>query len=470
MRKFYWYFTAFFKKHGFIIVTSLIIGIILFWFLLPPALNSFAVSKRHYIGYVAEASLANLPDPIKNQLSIGLTVTTVDGTVLPALAERWTVEQDGTTYRFLLKKNILWQDGSAVTPQDIQYSFPDVETIITPNDIVFKLPTPFAPFPTSVSQPLFKQSTLKGPLFLTRPTLLGIGPYRITNYVRSGNRLKELVVDGEGERFIYRFYQTEDDAIIAYKRGEVDSLPNLSREYDFYTWPNVTIEKTLNLNQYLAIFFNTRNPKFTKGVRQALSYALEKKQGEERTLGPISPLSWGYLPGGKTYDKDWERGSERILSEPPGELLTFEITTTTLFAKEAEEIKKTWEEFGQKVTEDCKKSSAIKDKSICEFAKITVTIRINNFPDTSNFELLLVGQQIPSDPDQYALWHSNESTNFTGYKNTRIDNLLEKGRQTYDPQERTEIYQEFQQFFLEDPPAIFLRYLPTYGVERKNRI
>lgn len=390
--------------------------------------------------------------------------------MLPALAERWTVEQDGTTYRFLLKKNILWQDGTTVTPQDIQYQFPEVETIITPNDIVFKLPSPFAPFPTSVSQPLFKQGTLKGPLFVTRPTILGIGPYQITNYIRSGNRLKELVVDGEGERYIYRFYQTEDDAIIAFKRGEVDTLPNLSREYDVYQWPNVTVEREINLNQYLALFFNTRNPKFNKGVRQALSYALDKKQGDERTIGPISPLSWAYLSGGKTYDKDWERGSERLLSEPPGEPLHIEIMTSTLFAKEAEEVKATWEAFGQKVSEDCRKSSAIKDKSICENTKITVAIRINNFPDTSNFETLLVGQQIPSDPDQYSLWHSNENTNFTGYKNTRIDNLLEKGRQTYDQQERTEIYQEFQQFFLEDPPAIFLHYLPNYSLNRKNRL
>ena len=282
--------------------------VLLFWFLLPPALDSFAVSKRHYIGYVGDTSLTTLPDVIKDQLSIGLTVTTVDGEVQPALAERWTVEQDGTAYRFLLKKNIVWQDGSTVTPDDIQYSFPDVQTITTPNDIVFKLPTPFAPFPTSVSQPLFKEGTLKGPLFITRPTLVGIGPYKITNYVRSGNRLKELVVDGEGSRYVYRFYQTEDDAIIAFKRGEIDVLPNLSREYDFYTWPNVEVTRSVNLNQYLAVFFNTRNPKFNKGVRQALSYALDKKQGDERTIGPISPLSWAYLPGGKTYDKDWERG------------------------------------------------------------------------------------------------------------------------------------------------------------------
>lgn len=470
MRKLYWYLTAFFKKHGFIVVTSLVVGIIIFWFVLPPLVDNFSVQKRYYIGIIGESTLNNLPPDITNQLSLGLTATTVDGSVVPALAERWTIEQDGKTYRFVLKENIIWQDGSAVTPDDIQYSFPDVETIITPNDVVFKLPAAFAPFPSSVSQPLLKQATLKGPFFLTQPTLIGIGPYKITKYTRQGSRLKELVVDGSNERYIYRFYQTEDDAIVAYKRGEVDILPNLAREHDIFGWKNVSLTKTLNQNQYLALFFNTRNPLFTKSVRQALSYALEKKQNDERAVGPISPLSWAYLPGGKTYDKDWERGSERLLAELPGAPLQFEITTTTLFAQEAEEIKKTWEEFGQKVATDCQKSSAIKDKAQCEFVKIAVTIRINNFPDTSNFQTLLIGQQVPSDPDQYALWHSNQSTNFTGYKNTRIDNLLEKGRQTYNQQERTEIYQEFQQFFLEDPPAIFLRYLWNFKAQRNSTL
>ncbi|MBP7768646.1 hypothetical protein KA082_02305 [Candidatus Woesebacteria bacterium] len=468
MRKFYWYFTAFFKKHGFTVIISLVLASVVFWFLIPPLVNYLAVSERHYIGIVGDYSFANLPESIANQLSIGLTVSAPDGSVLPALAERWKNEQDGALYRFVLKQNIIWQDGTLVSPADIHYNLKDVEVIVTPNDIVFKLPAPFAPFPSTVTAPLFKEGILKGRFFTTRPTLIGIGPYKITDYTKSGNRLKELIVEGNEQRFVYRFFQTEDDAIVAFKRGEVDTVVNLSRNHDIYSWKTINVTRTLNQQQYLALFFNTRTPLFTKNVRQALSYALEKKKGEERAIGPISPLSWGYLPGGKTYDQDWVRGSERMLSEVPGEPLKFEITTTTLFANKAEEIKKTWEEFGQKVFTDCKTSASVSDKSKCENVKIAVTIRINNFPDTSNFQTLLVGQTVPSDPDQYALWHSGQSTNFTGYKNTRIDNLLEKGRQTYNEKERTEIYQEFQQFFLEDPPAIFLEYLWNNTITRKN--
>ncbi len=466
MRKAYWYFTAYLKKHGMIVVISLITGIAFFWFLLPPFINFMAVSKRHYIGIIGDYSLSDLPPQVNEQLTTGLTRITADGSPKAAAAERWTIDQTGTTIRFVLKKNLLWQDGTELSPDDIHYQLPQMETIVTPNDIVFKLPAPFAPFTTAVTKPLYKEGVLKG-FWKNKPTVIGLTEYAIKDYTSTGQRLKELTVEGNDEQFIYRFYLTEDDALIAFKRGEIDQLGGLARTFDVFEWPTVTVDKTLNTSQYLAVFFNVRSPLFTKNVRQALSYALDKPAGPERALGPISKDSWGYLEGGKTYDKDWTRGSERLLDELPQQPLAIELTTTNLFVSDAENIKKTWEEFGQKVFEDCTKSTKIKDKATCANTKITVTIRVNNFPDTNNFQALLTGQKTGSDPDQYPFWHSSQPTNFTGYKNTRIDSLLEKGRKTYDLQERTEIYQEFQQFFLEDPPAIFLRYLWNYDITRK---
>lgn len=468
MRKFYWYLTAYARKHGLLVISSLAIGLAFFWFFIPTLANNIEIRGRHYVGIIGEYTLNDLPDIIKQQLSVGLTQIEEDGSASPALAERWTVEQDGATYRFLLKEDLVWQDGEPLNPDDINYGFPDVETIITPNDIVFKLPGPFAPFPVSVAEPIFKPAEKKHMLFFTKPTLIGIGDYRIADYKRQGNRLTEMIIDGNRERYIYRFYLTEDDALTAFKSGEINIIPDLSRTHDVFEWPTAEVTKTLNNKRYLAVFFNTTEPQLTKSIRLALSYAIEKNTGPERAIGPISPLSWSYLPGGKTYDKDWERGSERMRDELPGEPLSFELTTTTLFESQAESIKQQLEEFGEKAASDCQTASGVSDKALCDNLKMKINIRISNFPDTSNYQLLLIGQNIPDDPDQYDLWHSDQSANFTNYKNTRIDNLLEKGRQTYDQKERTAIYQEFQQFFLEDPPAIFLEYLPSYTLKRKT--
>ncbi len=466
MRKFYWYLTAYLKKHGLVFFVSVLFAILIFSFIVPQIAQSIERGNRTYIGIVGEYGLDNLPPRIKSKLSAGLTHVEIDGTVTPLLAERWSVEQDGKTYRFVLKNNIFWSDGSTLKPEDINYNFKDVETIITPNDIVFKLPDPYAPFPVVVSEPLLKPAEMPYFVFFSKPSLIGIGEYRITDYKNRGPVLTELTLDGRNERIVYRFFLTEEDAVSAFKHGKIDVLPDLTYKYDVMDWDTTVTTSALNTSRYLAVFFNIRNPMFQKNIRQALSYALEKPTPEIKANGPINPKSWAYLEGGKSYDKDLDRAVERLLDEVPSSPLEFELTTTALFEAEAESIIQQWKEFGEKAFQDCQSSNSVDDKNLCENTKITVRLKISNFPDTSNFEVLLIGQESAPDPDQYHLWHSEQSTNFTGYKNTRIDNLLEKGRQTLNQKDRAEIYQEFQQFFLEDAPAIFLRYIETYEVHR----
>lgn len=51
-------------------------------------------------------------------------LTTVDGTgtIIPQLAESWTISDDGLTYRFTLKEGATFQDGSPVEASDVVYS------------------------------------------------------------------------------------------------------------------------------------------------------------------------------------------------------------------------------------------------------------------------------------------------------------------------------------------------------------
>ncbi len=467
MRKLYWYLTGFAKKHGLVFGLSIFGAIAFFSIFIPSLSSSFEIKKRNYVGLVGSYTIDNLPREVTEKLSAGLTSINKDGSVSPLLSQRWSVEQDGKTYRFILKEDIFWRDGKRLEPKDIEYNFENVETIITPNDIVFKLPDSYAPFPSVVSEPILKKEDAKYNLFFTHPILVGVGKYKMINYKTKGQRITEVILDSKTDRYIYRFYLTEDDAVTAFKLGEVDTLVNLSEGHDVYGWSNINLESTLNTNKYLAVFFNIRNSFFSKNVRQALSYAVENPVDETRAFGPINPESWAYLPAGKDYNKDLDRAAERLLDEVPQTKMDLELTTTSLYTEEAEKIKGEWEELGRKAFDLCQTSDKVSDKDMCENLKMNVSIRISNFPDTNNFQLMLIGQESLPDPDQYYLWHSEQSTNFSGYKNTRIDNLLEKGRKTFDQKERKEIYQEFQQFFLEDAPAIFIKHLYTYKVSRK---
>ena len=51
---------------------------------------------------------------IQRDLYEGLTSEAVDGSVVPGVAERWTVSPDGLVYRFELRESARWSDGSEV--------------------------------------------------------------------------------------------------------------------------------------------------------------------------------------------------------------------------------------------------------------------------------------------------------------------------------------------------------------------
>jgi peptide/nickel transport system substrate-binding protein len=470
MRKYYWYLTAFIRKHGALLIGTIIGGVVLFSVVFPFVINIFELRPRHYIGMVGSYSLNTLPRSIQVLLSHGLTELQPDGSVIPDVAERWAVEDEGKSYRFVVRRNVFWSDGKAFEPSDVNYNFSDVQTIATANDVIFKLKKPFVPFPTVVSQPLFRFSQQTSFFFLRKQKLIGLGPYQVNDYQEKGPRLSELTVSNKDEERVYRFYLTEDDAIAAFERGEVDELPDLANPGILSTWQNVTIDQTLDNHTYLGIFFNLEHPVFkdSKELRQALNYALEKPNDDTRVYGPISPQSWAFADVGKDYGYDLDRAVERLLAvkDRINIPLHFELTTTQSFSQDADIVKAQWEKLGTRAAEACQ-SGKDKEKGNCENLRIQVTVRINNFPDLNNFSALLIGQTIPADPDQYTLWHSQQRTNFTHYENTRIDALLERGRQTTDREKRKEIYHDFQQFFTEDGPVIYLRYLYKLEVKRK---
>ncbi len=58
-----------------------------------------------------------------NHVSEGLTKFNPDFSVGPGLATKWTVSPDGLTYTFELRQGVKWHDGSAVTGDDVKFSF-----------------------------------------------------------------------------------------------------------------------------------------------------------------------------------------------------------------------------------------------------------------------------------------------------------------------------------------------------------
>lgn len=82
-----------------------------------------------------------------------------------------------------------------------------------------------------------------------------------------------------------------------------------------------------------------------------------------------------------------------------------------------------------------------------------------------NYQVLLYGEVVGSDPDLFPFWHSSQSKypgfNITGYINRSGDKLLEEARVTLDEKKRAELYKKFQDLLAKEMPAVFL-YTPTH--------
>ncbi len=238
---------------------------------------------------------------------------------------------------------------------------------------------------------------------------------------------------------------------------------------------NNLFRKNFNKYRYLSfsyvyLGYNLRKPLFAdKRVRQAIAHAVNKQEiidgimlglAREAT-GPYKPGTWAYNDRVKTYPYDpqkarallaeagWRDAGDGVLKKD-GEPFVFEIITNQgneIRAKCAEIIQRRLAEVG-----------------------ITVKIRVlewaafvNDFIKKGRFDATILGWTVSMDPDIYDVWHSSKTKpdelNFIGYKNAEVDELLEKGRSTFDQKLRKKCYDRIQEILAEDQPYLFL-YVP----------
>src|SRR2546430_9678480 len=68
------------------------------------------------------ASAAAIGEVVHYNVLEGLTKVNMDGSVVPLLAESWTIDPDGRVYTFKLRKNVKFHDGEAFDASDVKFS------------------------------------------------------------------------------------------------------------------------------------------------------------------------------------------------------------------------------------------------------------------------------------------------------------------------------------------------------------
>lgn len=431
-----WFLGGLYGRYRSLLVSSFIAGLVLvvFFVKLEPILRDTLIKERKIIGIAGLYTPASLPVSIQQLVSSGLTGVDANGLAVPALAKSWEVNDEGTEYIFYLRDDIVWHDGKKFTAHDVNYNLKDVGFVaIDDYQLRVSLQEPFSPLPNFLSRPLFRKG------------LVGVGPYKLDTIRLIGEYVSYLKLSPIGQdlpELNIKLYSTEATAKVAYKLGEVTALEELIDPTPFMDWRTVEVSENEKYHQFVALYFNLDYPLFqAKEIRQGLAFMIDKSV-KNRVVSPISSQSWAYTTQVKTYEKDAELAKKLLDGKPIDEEIV--LSTFPHYLNLANEIAEAWKEAG------------IKTK-----IKVETGLPID-------YQVLLFSQEIPSDPDQYNLWHSTQSeTNITHYSNAKIDKLLEDARKETDVEKRKEFYFDFQRYLVEDAPAIFLFHPSTYTISRK---
>ncbi len=427
------------------------------------------------------------------------------------LAESWDISPNGLIITFKLRKNVRWHDGKPFTAADVLYTYQVTVDPKTPtayagdfqkvkkaemlDDYTFRVTydKPFAPALISWGAAVLPRHLLAGKDITKSPLArhpVGTGPYKFKEWV-AGQKIvlisNEDYFDGRPyiDGRVTRIIPDTATMFLELRAQNLGMMGLTPLQYTRQTESNL-FKENFTKYRYLAFAYtymgyNLKNPLFTdKRVRQAISYAIKKDEIISGVLlglgkpamGPYKPGTWAYNDKVKIYNYEPAKARELLkqagwadangdgVLEKDGKPFEFEILTNQ----------------GNETRQKC---AEIIQRQLKEVG-ITVKIRIvewsafvTEFINKRRFDAVILGWTIPQDPDAYDVWHSSktapEQLNFVFYKNPEVDEMLEKGRGTFDQKERKKYYDRFQEILAEDQPYTFL-YVPDELIIISNRI
>ncbi|MBO0344100.1 ABC transporter substrate-binding protein [Roseibium sp. CAU 1637] len=421
-----------------------------------------------------------------------------DGTleVEPALAESWTISDDGTAYTFKLREGVTFHDGTPFDaaavkfnfdrmlkedhpfhdtgPFPLAFFFSSVEEVVVddPTTVTFKLNAPYAPFLSNLAYPtglIVSPSAVEanGKDFGRHP--IGTGAYKFAEWDAN---TKVVAVrnddywDGtpELEAIIFRPITDANTRIAEMLSGGLDVMVEVPPDslQQFKSDDNFEVLEQAGPHVWFLILNAKEAPFNNKAARQAANYAINKTALVENILqgtadvaaGPTPPaFAWAYNEGLEPYPYDPEKAKELLKDAGyDGEEITFYVTEGgsgmldpiamgTAIQADLQAVGMNvkietyeWNTFLGKVNPGLEGKAAM-----AEMAWMT------NDPDTLPFLAL----RTEAFPDKGGF-------NSGYYSNPKVDDLLDKARQVTDQAERAKLYQEMQTIVQEDAPWVFV--------------
>ncbi|MBM3353673.1 MAG: ABC transporter substrate-binding protein [Betaproteobacteria bacterium] len=416
----------------------------------------------------------------------------------PYLAEKFELSSDNRSVALTLRRDAVFHDGRPITAEDIKFSIETIRdhhpfrsmyapvnavTLEGPLKAVVRLAEPHPAL-------LLAMSTSLTPIIPrhifgdgTDPKVhprnanpVGSGPFKLVEF-KPGEHivmerhqrffLKDLP---RLERLIVKEYKDPASLLLAFEKGEIDVHPLIGDPRDLERArkiPNVQLVSGAQpaVGPLLWLAFNTKNPKLAdKRVRQAISYAIDRKFIAGTLFGGLHKVATGPIALGSPY---YSAEVQPYAHDPAKAAQLLDAAGLkpgaggTRLALEVDSIPGSNE---LKMIQEYLKPALAK-------VGIDVTVRLSpDFPtwarrvSAHQFEMTMDSVWNWGDPviGVHRTWLTSNIkpgviwSNTQSYSNPRVDQLLEAAAKEMDVPKRKAMYKEVQKLVVDDCPVAFL--------------
>jgi peptide/nickel transport system substrate-binding protein len=401
----------------------------------------------------------------------GLVRPTPEGTLEPAAAEAYRVEQNGLVYVFTPRRGLKFHDGTAVTPEDMEFTlneavragfsgFTQIEkvdlTAAGEVRITLKAPDPeFLPYLTIGVVPKNNADREKNPI--------GTGPFSIQNYTtqRSLTLVKNPEYWKPGtpslDRVTIVFLADSNALLLALLGGNIDGAVNLtgpvvdqldSNRFDILPGPS-------NAVQLLALN-NGVKPLDDLRVRQAINYAVDVPEiietafygrGEPSGSPLIPGLSYYYESSlANPYPADPARARQLLAAAGYGNGFSLEITIPSNYTMHVD--------TAQVVINQLRRIGVNATIKLVDWAAwLSDVYRGRQYEAT----IISLDGSNTSPRSFLSRYLSSAGGNFLNFKSEAYDRVYREAQTETDDAKRAALYKEAQRIVSENAASVYIQ-------------
>jgi peptide/nickel transport system substrate-binding protein len=419
----------------------------------------------------------------------GLTIIDKDLGIGPSLAESWTVSPDGKTYRFKLRTNVTFHDGGKMDAEDAAASLNrvmakeiasplasrlaavDKITAVDAATVEVALKEPSAPLLTSLATIAIVPKRFATDKDGLQRQPMGTGPFKMTEW--QPNSFVTLTKHdgywqaGKPKLAGVKFNIVPESSTrqVGVSSGQYAILPNIdaATALQLKGKPNVKLVETLEL-AYTLVGFNTSKAPFDNPkVREAVNYALNRKEIIDAAFfglgvpgGPLSPALKSWATDVKEFPcYAHDPAKAQAMLKAAGFDKPIELTMLVLPRQDIKDM-------AQVVQQQLNKAGFKIELKTPELGQFVQDWR------NSAFDLFASTNAGSADPDDYfyRAFRTGGSTNVFKYSNADVDALLDKARATVDQPARRAAYKEVQAKIACDGPVAHIGYSQLFTALR----